>query len=226
MMKKYILFIILILCSAVNADLLSTFGEYRNQIRTNLNLATTNTTFMTDSVMNEKIRESVMEVLDNVHGLKREYDFVTTKNVKRYSLDTLVWGVETLRWSKNDSAKSLLHIPQEEWHQLEHKTTKQGVGFLRISSYFDFTDDYLFLSPTPTSVDTFKYTAWIKVPDISAYDSLNIINPKVRKLIVLHATDRIAKAKNYPISINYREYYESAEAKFLNRERGMSAEIK
>lgn len=215
---KRLLFIILILASvAYGADFLDNFTEYRNQAKRNLNLNIANTSFLSDSSWNQFIREGAIEVMAAAHGVKRVYTDSLLRGTNVYSLDSLITNVITVWWQKGDSIKALLPVPMAQWYQMEHKTCRGKKGFDLRPSYYDNTEDKLFLFPTPfKNGDTIKIIASVKIPDIAALDSLDIIPEQYRTTVCDYVTWKAASSRGNFQSAIYERKYLSGIAKIKN----------
>ena len=200
-MKKLILILFLFLAGNVGAaDSLGTFGNYDAQVRSNLGLAATNTSFVTDTVINQFVREGVVGILPLIKGEKREFVITTIHKQNTYATDSLMLDPISVEWSKGDSVKSLTYAPRGTWYQLEvEKNLLLKKDYRRRPSHFDFTEDNIFLCPTPVVVgDTIKIIASAKLANIAAADSLISIPTKYRTMICDYATYRVALMRHSP----------------------------
>lgn len=212
-MKKLIMVFFILLSSGVvySADYAETFAGYRSQIKSNLNINTSNTSYVTDTVMNQMIRQAVIMVNASLRPIKNRISITTTHRQGVYSLDTTVLGVIDVSWHKNDSVKSFLFKPKTYWYQGEVQSTFGKKGYDARPSYYDFIDDEIYLHPAPfVTGDTIIVTAWQKVQSISASDNLSTIPQQYRVPVVLYATYLVALSKQHPATAVYLENYRSS----------------
>jgi len=189
------------------SDFLDSFSEYTKQIRRNLGLSVTNTSVMSDSSMHQIEREAVITLMPILKASTDEYYVVTTFRQNTYAMDSLFLGATSVQWSKNDSIKTLLYVPMEQWYQLGVSTNlSTKAGYDRRPSYYAYDDNYLYLYPTPVqTADSFFIQAWRRVPSIAALDSLHVIEQKYRPVICNYATWKVAAANNHPLMGVYWE---------------------
>lgn len=209
-MKKLIIVFLILLSSGVvySADYAESFADYRSQIKSNLNINTSNTSYVTDTVMNQMIRQAVIMVNASLRPIKNRISITTTHRVGVYSLDTTVLGVIDVSWHKNDSVKTFLFKPKTYWYQGEVQSTFGKKGYEARPSYYDFIDDEVYLYPAPfVTGDTITITAWQKVQDLAKYDNLSTIPQQYRVPIVLYATYLIALSKQHPSTATYLQNY-------------------
>lgn len=212
-MKK-ILILLLVLTGGVAsaADFMDSFSAYRSQIRRKLGVDVTNTTYISDSTLNEYIREGVVMVAPLVKGDRA----IRTVNVQYrrtdYTLDSLVTGVQSVTICKNDTVKALLYVPQNLWYQQEHRTTVgQQDGYLKRPSYYDYFDNTLLIYPPPTLLgDTIKINTWQKIGNISAVTSLTNLHPFARVAVLKYACWQAAQGRQHPMTGLFQQEYEKS----------------
>jgi hypothetical protein len=212
-MKRITIFLLLFLASSVGAaDFLDSFSEYRAHVKRKLGIATTNTTYVSDSSFNQFVREAVVAVVPVV-GADKEIK-VTTSSYRQmtYTLDTQVVKIHSVRWSKNDSTKSLLFVPMEVWYEQEHKsTTNQQKPHDKRPSYYFYTDTQLFVHPPPVIVgDTFRILATLKVKDIAAAADLAAVYPKYRVALLNYVAWKVAESRQHPMTNMFKADYDVA----------------
>lgn len=216
-MKRITILLLLFLASSVcAADWCATFSGYRDAVRDKHNILRTNTTWVTDTVLNQLIREAVIDVVNDVRAIKKVYNDTTEYRQFTYSIDSGILGIISVRWvsPNRDSIKSLLYVPQDRWNELVTTSTSGEDGYLATPSYYDYIDGSLFIYPPPeTHGDTLQIVAWRKVPSIAASDSLVIIPQKFRVAIVNYVAYQIAKAKSHPFMTNFYADFISAMTK-------------
>lgn len=197
-----IVFLVALLGTQVHcADFCATFGNYDDQIKRKLGIDPADTTLLPDTVTHDRVREAVIALMPIMQGDKITDSITTSYKQSHYSLDSLMEGVNYVIWSKNDSVKSLLYLPQNLWYQKEPRTTVGKKGYDLRPSYYDYTDDQIFLYPTPSNAgDTIKIYGYASVSDIAAKDSLHIIPQKYRPTVLLYSTFLCAEAIGSPLT--------------------------
>jgi len=209
MKKIMFLFIMLFATSVWSADYADSFSEYRIQVKNALGVATTNSTWVSDTTLNDMIRQAVVAVGPIVRPKKETFSFVTTYQQGAYSLDTTVLGLITVYFEENDKIRTFLYTPKEKWYQLFPNDTSKDYSIG--PSYYDYIDDKLFLYPTPpVNGDTIKYEAYTKINSISALDSLSLVPQQYRTAVLDYVCYRVATLKQHPLTeVYYRNYQES-----------------
>lgn len=213
---------------AYSADYADSFSEYRIQIKNNLNVKITNTTWISDSTLNDFIRASIIKVSPIVRSNKTQFKFTTRNLIGSYSLDTTVVGVIDVAWSSNNYLKVMMYAPKSIWYTFENKSTIDGKDvYAKRPSYYDYIDGTLFLYPVPTTTgDTVVIDAYTKITSLSASDNLDDIPQVYRTAIVDYATYLAARSKQHPDrAMYYQNYLESVQLinQSVNR-RGLSVE--
>jgi len=219
--KKIIFLLVLGLATTSwSLDYGDSFLQYRNQIKRKLGHDTASVE-PNDSIYNYMIREAVIKVMPIIRAGKKSFSFVTTYRSNSYALDTTVNGVFSLYWSKNDSIKTLIKAPMEEWYKLmkSDETILSGKkGYQSRPTYWDYRDSTVILFPTPTrSGDTIRYDAYIKVIGIGEDDNLSSIPQKYRVVIVEYATYLMAQILQHPNVTTYKKDFSESVAILTNR---------
>lgn len=234
-MKRYILFItfLFVLTPLIHsADYSDSFAEYRRQVKTMLGVSTSNTTYVTDTVLNDFIRKGVIAVSPIVQADKQIFTTTTTIGVNAYTIDSSVVTPINVYMKEGAKIKSLLYLPKEQWYQvlpkdLTSQSTEQNKFYENNPSYYDYDADAIYLYPVPYNTgDTIKYEAIVRVTNISAYDSLATIPQVYRTGILDYVAYQVALSKQHPLLEQYyRNYQESISNinALLNR-RGVSVE--
>ena len=209
MRKLFFLFVILLATSVWSADYADSFSEYRIQVKNALGVSTSNTTWVSDTTLNDMIRQAVIAVGPIVKSKKETFNIITTYQQAAYDLDTTVVGLITVYYEKNRNVRTFLYAPKESWYQIFKDETDKD--FTSDPLYYDNIDDKLFLYPTPSkNGDTIKYEAFTKVNSISALDSLSTIPQQYRTAILDYVCYRVAVLKQHPLTdVYYRNYQES-----------------
>ena len=221
-MKK-VLFILLLFISGniMSADFVDDFGGYRSQIKRNLGHDTTSVS-PSDSAYNQFIRQAVIKVMPIIQGKKKSFSFITNYRDDSYDLDSTVNGIISVYWSKNDSIKTLLKAPKDQWYTLkkdDENIVSQKSGYQNRPSYYDYIDDIIYLYPSPPrNGDTIKYEAYTKVTNIdNATDSLQAVPQKYRVAILEYATYLVAQSLQHPSANLYRQDFSESVQSLLGR---------
>jgi hypothetical protein len=194
--------------------LLDSIRCYEVQVKVKLDIDSTNTTYVSTGALDRLIREAIIEVMPLIKGNKSVWTTVTTLKQNTYSLDSTTVGVAAVEWSKNDSVKTLIFVPRDQWHQREHKSTLGQPGWDARPSYYDNSDDQLFIHPPPWIVgDTLKVTGWQKVTGIDAGVDFTSIKSAFRVAVVNCAAWKVAESKQDPRAGRYEVIYEKSLAK-------------
>ena len=199
-MKKLIIIFLILLCGNVlSADFCENFEEYRRQIKRNLHLDTASTA-ISDTTLNQFIRQGVIKVMPLIQAIKSTDLFVTVHRQGVYTLDSTVVGVLNVEWSKNDSLKSLLYSPKEIWHEKELKTLAGERSYDGRPSFYDYIDNTIYLYPVPfRNGDSIRVSVYRKINSISALDSLILIPQKYRVAVLEYATWISARTVQHPL---------------------------
>jgi hypothetical protein len=200
------------------ADFVLALPDYRAQIKRRLNVDPTNTTWMTDSAMNQLIREAIVTVNPRIEGVKVSKTLLTDYHKLAYKIDTSVIGITSVTWVNGDTIRPLKYMVMESWVSLQHQSTDGADdNFLSRPSVYDYTDDSLYLFPIPTiSDDTIQYWGSQKITDIMMRDTIGILPQKYRVPILNYATYLVAVAKQHPAQGLFLDMADSSIAE-LNR---------
>lgn len=212
-MKRWLFAILSIPLFATGADFLATMGSAREQIKWTLGYASTVTDgVLADTSLNQFIREGIVTVAPLVAGIKAEQSFVTSYRVNKYALDTATLTVVSVFWQKNDSIKPLHLVPIGQWGEQTHRTTSGKNRFLKRPSYYDWTDDNIYLFPSPTSpvADTIKIIAFQKVAGIAVAGTLDSLPQVYRLPVYKYALWRTAGALQHPLTNHYWQDYQQS----------------
>ena len=199
--SRYLFTIIVLLCSSVfAADFLLTLGDYRAQIKRRFGVEPNNTTWMTDTVMNQLIREAIVTVNPKIEGVKVSRTVLTDYHKFAYKIDTSMVSIQTVSWVNGDTIRPLQYMAMESWGTLLHQSTNGAMdNYLSRPSVYDYTDDSLYLFPIPTiSDDTIQYFGSQKITNIATRDTVGTLPQKYRVPILNYATYLVAVAKQHP----------------------------
>ena len=227
-MKKLAVFMVLFLAATVNAaDWCATFSGYATEARSRLGVLSSNTTYVSDTIINQMIREAVIEHVNLLRAVKKIYTDTTVYNRFTYSLDSGLSGIISVRFISEDSLKSLTYMPRETWYQLNISPTDEAGGYASLPSYYDYSETKLFIYPRPsTHGDTIEIDGWRKIPSIAASDSLSVIPQKYRPAILSYVVYRVALSKQHPfVQLFFSEYQKSLAIAMGNKENA-AADIK
>jgi len=211
-MKRLILIAVLLVfaASVSAADFMDSFAEYQTQIRLNLGVTATNTSYAADTTLNRVIRLSAIHINNLLKTYKTINEFVTVYHDGSYDLDSVI-GVIYVEWSKNDSVKALVYAPKGQWYQLEVQEIASQKDYKKRPSYYDFVDGTLYLFPAPVIAgDTIRVTGWEKIGNISAAASLTDIKQRYRTAVLAYATYRMALSRTHPSTQLFKGDYEEA----------------
>ena len=212
------LVVFLLLAGSVGAaDFLEDFEAYRNLVRAKLNIDVSATAPLTDTIINDFVREAVITTMPLMRGDKIKVIDTTILRQNVYTLDSTILYIRSVLWNKYDSVKALLYKPQELWYNEvkdgtdPNTTVGKTNGYDKRPSFYDYDDDNLYVFPTPSIAgDTLEIYAYRKVPSISAIDSLAVIPQAYRIPVVLYATYLSAFAIGNPNTLAFLAQYEKA----------------
>ena len=197
-MKRLLVVILILAYGSVHAaDFVLTLSDYRSQIKRKLNVDPANSTWMTDTVMNQLIREAIVTVNPRIAGVKVTKTFLTTTNRMSYPIDTTVVDVFNVGWKSNDTVRWFTQMPMEKWSGLSTQNTWGAPdAYLSRPSVFDMTYDSIYLFPIPTlDGDTIMYIGSQKITGITTRDTIGTILQELRVPILDWATFLVAQAK-------------------------------
>lgn len=200
MMKK-IVFLIVLCASTVNAaDLLDDITDIRTFIRLELGYDSASSGPMSDGHLDLYTRIAVVVVNPLIQGMTIiDSNQTLSVNVNRYAIDTTMVNVLSVEMKAADSVVAFVYIPREVWYQQQRTITSVANPW---PSNYDYTDDNVFVFPTPTysevNNDTLMIVGVRKVLNLMVDDSLNVelklIPQKYRYVIAEYATYRVARA--------------------------------
>ena len=182
-------------------DFVETKAEYRKQIRLKLGVDTSSSGYLTDDAANAFISEALTFALPLIKGKKIVTSFVTAYRDGDYPLDPTMDGIFAVWWSQNDSVKPLSYLPISQWGNADHQSTKGNPeGALKRPSYYDYSDDSLFVYPIPYASigDTIKVLGWAEEVSTATDTSFAQIPQKYRTVIVNYAAWLAAEARSDP----------------------------
>ena len=216
-MMRYVLVLLLVLMapSLMAADFLDDYLQVRKQIVRSLGYDSAVTAQPLDSItMNQFIREGAIAVAPLVRAKKSQQSFVTTAKTSDYSLDSLTISILSVWWQNDDSIRVLEYRPISTWRLLDHKTTL-GVEYpFTKPSYYDYTDDKIYLYPVPgVADDTIKMITIEKVNDISTTSGVLTAFPSAFRIpIFKYALWRTAAAVRHPMRNEFYQDYRASMA--------------
>lgn len=228
-MKKIIVLFLLLAGSAQAGQFLETFAEVRAQVRAKLNINSTSS-FLTDSTANQYIREGMLVVNPMVMFDKEVKTTVLTFKQNTYSLDTMLIGIISAEISRSDSVKTLKYVPRGEWYnQYVAPATAGKIGYEKWPSFFDYSDDQIFIYPTPTNpnlTDTLKIYGWQKVGSIDTVSTMTKMPEAYRVAVLDYVIYVAAKARSHPNTMLYYQDFQRDIAAInaaFNRKEAVSA---
>lgn len=204
-MKKLLLILLLLAPSAMGADYLATFKQYRFAVRQAFNVDTTVTSGVVfrDTTLNDIIRKNVIHYVNATKCYPHTQVISTAYKDGDYNLDSLLLGISAVYWSEDDSLKSLVYTPKSTWYSLDVTPTDKNRKYAHRSSYYDYDDDEIELYPVPTkhgTADSILVEGWRRVSNIAAHDSLYTIDQRYRPLILTAVCYDVARAQSSPVA--------------------------
>jgi len=182
---------LILCCSTQAAGLFEDFTSVNAQIRGKLGLAATDTMTISDTVIHQFTREALLTINVNFQGTIKRDTLYPTFNQNTYALDSLTAEVISVFWQKQDSFKSLIYLPKNQWYEQKVKLLKGKKGFeLRPSFYdveiIDSSTVLLVLFPTPVIVldSTFIVSYLSFTPDIRNTTSLSALRRSLQVAVV------------------------------------------
>lgn len=206
MRRITILFLVVAASGVMAGQYLATFAQVRSEVKNSLNI--TGTTYVTDSTLNGFIREGIVTVNPILRGVKATSAFVTSVRQNTYNLDSLTIGIMSVEWAKGDSVKTLTYMPRHLWYERLTKTVFQEIEYAARPSYYDYTDNQIFLYPTPIiSGDTIKVLGFKRITGIDTLTTLSAMPEAYRAAVYKYVLWRVAASKQHPMTqVYYGEY--------------------
>jgi hypothetical protein len=201
----------------LSGDFLLSMQDYRNQIKNKLGIANSNTTWMTDTVLNQLVREAIVTVNPIMRGYKTTKTVVTRFDSSDYPLDSLI-GIGSVVWYKNDTARSIPYLAREKWATITPQNT-YGAGdpYTERPVVYDYTDNVISFFPIPTSEDSVKIYGWNKIPNITIVSQVAQIPQKYRVAVLKYATWLVARAKQHPQLGTFLDEYRESLVFLMNK---------
>jgi hypothetical protein len=211
-MRKLILVLLLLLVpSLVIGGSLDSTRNVRVAARRALGVDTTGGG-LTDANANYFIQEALVMHDPVLRGNVVEWVFTTTYNEYQYSIDSNIIGIISAQIEKGDVVKPLLPIPIAGWDQMKHKSTKSKKDLERYPSYYDWTDDYLFLFPVPTrensDYDTVRVIGYRNVAEVDTIVDLSHLPERYKLAIRKYVTWQAALANSDPRTAGFEKVYD------------------
>lgn len=206
-MKRY-LFILLFFVAPFNgmaADLLDNLIAIRTFVKSELGYDSAASGPIIDARIDQLIRVSVVVINPLIEGNTIiDSNQTLSVNVNRYEIDSTMINIISVEMKSRDSVKALVYVPRELWHQQQRTETTPKSPW---PSNYDYTDDDVFVFPTPkfarTNRDTLMIIGVRKVLNIMIDDSLDVelklIPQKYRYVIAEYAIYRVARAIRDPL---------------------------
>lgn len=179
-------------------DFLKTALDYREAIKNIYGVATSNSTWMTDTVLNQLIRQAVVKVNPIMRGVKFKDTVITAWQQSDYNLDSMI-GVISVSWQKEDTVRPITYAPLETWGGLQHQSTWGGDDpYLSRPSVYDVTDNQIMFFPPPTQTDTIEIVGFRKVYGIVTTSDFSAIPQAYRIPVLYYAAFLVAQSKQHP----------------------------
>lgn len=208
MKRLGVLLVLLLTSSALGNSYLDSRTDYYVAARLKLGLTTASSGSLTDTAASGFFSEAVTAILPLNRGVKRLTTFTTTYHEDTYELDSTLTGILAVRWTKNDSTKSLRYLPIELWGEQEHDKTTGKPKKLHRPSFYDFTDSLIILYPAPSkfgTADTIEIMGFHRVADIDTQSTPTVIPEHYRISILYHMVYNAALAGQDPRIQFFRE---------------------
>ena len=205
-----VLFLLLVLPSVLKAaDILETFADYSYMLRRAFHQDTANRDFLDDTTANQFVRFAVVTLMPVLRADKAVFTDSLIYAKSAYLLDSTLLGITAVYWFSVDSVKVLDRVPMSLWKLHYQKLLKDADKALHRRPYFyDYTDDTLFIYPTPViNGDDIRIVGWRKIPSLAAVDSLVNIPQKFRAPIFHYAAWLVARARQHPLLGEYKAAY-------------------
>lgn len=210
-MKKLLIALMLLAVGVMaTEDYLGKYADYRNQIKRRFNVGVTVTTEpWSDTTLNQFVRDAVVHHSRLMRGPIFTDKIVSSADVGTYAMDTALVDILGVWWSKNDSTKSFLRVPREQWYTAKITPLAGKAAFDYRPSYYDWSDSLLWLYPVPDGAgDTIVVQGWRRVPSIAASDNLSVIPQELRPTILDYVVWQIAMATSSPMVQMYMASYQ------------------
>lgn len=179
-------------------DFLKTALDYREAIKNIYGVATSNSTWMTDTVLNQLIRQAVVKVNPLMRGVKFKDTVITAWQQSDYALDSMI-GVISVSWQREDTVRPIVYAPLETWGALTHQSTWGGDDpYLSRPSVYDVTDNQIMFFPPPTQTDTVEIVGFRKVYGIVTTSDFSAIPQSYRIPVLYYAAFLVAQSKQHP----------------------------
>ncbi len=181
-MKRLLSLFLILCCSTQAAGLFDDFTSVNAQVRAKLGLAATDTVTISDTVIHQFAREALLTNNVNFQGTVKRDTLYPSYFQNTYELDSLTAEVISVFWQKQDSFKSLIYLPKNQWYEQKVELLKGKTGYeLRPSFYdveiIDSATVLLVLFPTPViPVDSTFIVSYVSfTPDIGTTTSLSAL---------------------------------------------------
>lgn len=204
MKRTLLIFLTCLLCVSVQAgnDYLDSFTDYDTAVRQALGLDPAGTVYIDTASVHQFTRDGVILLTPVLKAVQTQKTVITVRGINVYTLDTLQVGITSVVWSKGDSVKGLVPVPQTEWYKQTHTSCiGQEDPFLKRPSFFDFDDNKLFIFPSPVVAgDTIRINGYLKVPATDTLGTLRIsdVKQRYRPVILSYVVWQAAKAVQSP----------------------------
>lgn len=179
-------------------DFLKTGADYRREIKNIFGVSIDNTTWVTDTTLNQLVRQAVVKVNPLMRGVKFKDTVVTNWQQSDYALDSMI-GVISVSWQKEDTIRPIVYAPLETWGSLQHQSTWGGDDpYLSRPTVYDVTDNQIMFFPPPTQTDTIEIVGFRKVYGIVTTSDFSAIPQAYRIPVLYYAAFLVAQSKQHP----------------------------
>lgn len=219
--RNWLILVVVLSSQAFASDYLSTNATVIIYARSALGVSLTNTTYLSDSTGALWIRGGIAEIEPLLKTIKSVDSFITAYKQGVYALDSTVVGITGVLWSKNDSTKSLVFMPKEQWYKLVPEKDKKDdtkSGYDIRPGYYDFDDDRIYLFPVPVVdanvaggiADTIKIFSWKSNSNNAAFDTtstLATMPQQYRKAVLQYVIWQAGQARQSVMSQVFKQDY-------------------
>ena len=225
-MKKSLLCIcslLLIATSIQAADYLEDYSSIRKGVRRLLGADSVTNTYCTDVELNTFIRQAVVDIPNVAQAIKGLDTVITTRFKSTYALDSTTLGIRDVAWIKDGYYKTMVRVPKAQFYNQPHKDTRfigpddANYEYLTRPSYYDFDDDYLYLSPPPkNSGDTIEIAIWKKMASVASDTTLSEIDQRYRTSLLYHTAFLAANSRGDARADRFWQLYVQFRNELLN----------
>lgn len=204
-MKKALILILLLASTVSGSTFLGTREDYYAQVRLKLGLTVAASGLLTDTAASAFLSEAIVQIVPGDGYIKKVTTISTLRGVIGYAFDTTLVSVQNVWWHKSDTVKYLIHVSGEFTEAQSHKST---IGtrdpLLRRPSYYQYTDDSLYLYPAPSlTADNIYILGYHRIGDVTSTDTLTAIPEQYRTPILNYMVWAVSQSRGLPEANSY-----------------------